>query len=438
MHSARAKGDDATGKSKGSDKGKCKGKGFGKATGQERQRPKNAKGQSKGKDAKGKSKNFGKSNAWDRLVEQENALHEQAIIFSTSCSLENIHPEKFETADRYIQNRKVQLDRRRAVLETADKAARLWGNAQKKGGAINMMPKHLPPVHSVILRPPPVARCATEKSAASAPEPPKSKPPGHSGIPRPPPGMRRQPPLKCKMKNPGIVEEVLDDGEVVEEGDEDVEEVSEGEDPLTAGSSHPPASPQPQWRKEWSRKMQQVGGEEDGRRSSMASDESAQTYLKMPQQMLLTGVLCKEHSVPKEYTPCRYFFKLNNNGGCKLGEHCSFSHDPIFQESEVEEWPKGSCKYFASSGGCRKGQACLYQHVGKPGREKKLAKNEAMQSKRIMESSTTITDLKQRLGQMPSGEALQWIVDGVLQTLQPDDEEVRPWKKKRGHLKNDS
>ena len=414
MHSARAKGDDATGKSKGSDKGKCKGKGFGKATGQERQRPKNAKGQSKGKDA------------WDRLVEQEKALHEQAILFKTSCFRKNIAPEKFETVDRYFRNRKVQLAQRHAVLlETADKAARLWGNAQKKEGAINMMPKHLPPLHSVIPRHPPVARCATEKSAASAPEPPKSKPPGHSGIPRPPPGRRRQP--QC------IVEEVLDDEEVVEEGDEDVvEEVSEGEDPLTAGSSHPPASPQPQWRKERSQKMQQVGGEEDGRRSSMASDESAQTYLKMPQQMLLTGVLCKEHSTPKENTPCRYFFKLKNNGGCKQGENCSFSHDPKFQESEVEEWPKGPCKYFASSGGCRKGQACLYQHVGKPGLEKKLAKNEAMRSKRIMESSTPITALKQRLGR------IRWIVDGVLQTLQPD-EEVRPWKKKkRGHLKNDS
>ena len=105
--------------------------------------------------------------------------------------------------------------------------------------------------------------------------------------------------------------------------DEDEHELSEGEDPLTAGSSHPPASPQPQWRKERPQKMQQVGGEEDGRRSSMASDESAQTYLKMPQQMLLTGVLCKEHSTPKENTPCRYFFKLKNNGGCKQGENCS-------------------------------------------------------------------------------------------------------------------
>ena len=217
MHSARAKGDDATGKSKGSDKGKCKGKGFGKATGQERQRPKNAKGQSKGKDA------------WDRLVEQEKALHEQAILFKTSCFRKNIAPEKFETVDRYFRNRKVQLAQRHAVLlETADKAARLWGNAQKKEGAINMMPKHLPPLHSVIPpRHPPVARCATEKSAASAPEPPKSKPPGHSGIPRPPPGRRRQP--QC------IVEEVLDDEEVVEEGDEDVveeEAYEEGDEPL--------------------------------------------------------------------------------------------------------------------------------------------------------------------------------------------------------------
>ena len=155
---AQAKGDDATGKSKGSDKGKCKGKGFGNA--KYYYGAKKAKGQSKGKDAKGKGKNFGKSkdsgngkgSAWDRFKEQEKALREQEIQFEASCFLLEIHLEKIETVGRYLQNRRAQLVRRRAdLLRSEDEAARLWGNAQKEGASLldapwlNMRPKHLPP-----------------------------------------------------------------------------------------------------------------------------------------------------------------------------------------------------------------------------------------------------------------------------------------------------
>jgi hypothetical protein len=342
--------------------------------------------------------------AWDnRLVEQqEKALREQEKEFETRCRWQKIRPTKDETVCRYFQNRKAQLVRRRADLlrSAADKA---------------------------------------EKSAASAPKPPKSKPLGNVI-------------QELLLKNQGIVGEEkkssdYEEREVVEEADGDLVEeisdeerevvgegdgeVSEYENPLAAGSSHHPLASPPPWEMQ-----QQVGGEEDGRRSSMESDEVAQRYLKMQQQMLSAGALHEEHIIPKEYTPCRYF-KLNKNGGCKQGKNCSFSHDPRFQELEVEEWPTGSCKYFARSGGCLKGKACPYHHVGKPGLEKKLAKDKAMRGKPIRESSTTITALKQHIGQMRGGKAIRQILEGVLQSVQQQpDEEERPWKKRR-KKKND-
>jgi hypothetical protein len=76
--------------------------------------------------------------------------------------------------------------------------------------------------------------------------------------------------------------------------------------------------------------MQQVGGEEDSRRSSMESDESAKIYYLKMQQEMETGAQHKDCSKStKGYVICRYF---EMNGCCWWGENCYFSHDPMFRD----------------------------------------------------------------------------------------------------------
>ena len=231
-------------------------------------------------------------------------------------------------------------------------------------------------------------RCAVEKSAASVPKPPKGMPLVHSLIPRPPPG--RPPPLKKKKKkchegedaDQGIASKKklckalehrsrsrpynqsigADDAEEAEYlGAEDIsEEAEDDEDPLTTGSPLQPASPPPPW--------QRGGGA-----------QVIHYYFKMQQEMQ-TGAQHENLSkIPKKYVPCRYF--KANNGACRFGENCDFSHDPKIQTLAVEEWPRGLCKTFTMNGYCRRGETCYYIHDGEPGLEKRFTKDEARRDK---------------------------------------------------------
>ena len=223
---------------------------------------------------------------------------------------------------------------------------------------------------------------------------------------------------------------------------EDIEEEPEDEDPLTGSPQKSqsnawqchrpiPTCPSQRGRREESRKMQQVGGEEDSRRSSMESDESAKIYyLNKMQQEMETGA----SKSPKRYVMCRYF---EMNGCCWWGENCYFSHDPMFRELAIEEWPPGLCKNFTRNGRCRREEMCHYIHDGEERWEKKLAEDEARQDKR-MECTTIAVQLKQRFGQIHIDEEMQQHhekktrssqqIGGILQAL---PERVPPWKKRK-------
>lgn len=228
---------------------------------------------------------------------------------------------------------------------------------------------------------------------------------------------------------------------------EDIEEEPEDEDPLTGSPQKSqsnawqchrpiPTCPSQRGRREESRKMQQVGGEEDSRRSSMESDESAKIYyLKKMQQEMETRAQHKDCSKsPKRYVMCRYF---EMNGCCWWGENCYFSHDPMFRELAIEEWPPGLCKNFTRNGRCRREEMCHYIHDGEERWEKKLAEDEARQDKR-MECTTIAVQLKQRFGQIHIDEEMQQHhekkarssqqIGGILQAL---PERVPPWKKRK-------
>ncbi len=107
------------------------------------------------------------------------------------------------------------------------------------------------------------------------------------------------------------------------------------------------------------------GGEEEGEIVDGFPVTSVEQVRQIYMEAHLRGL-----RVPKEHTPCRYFFQAR----CK-DRKCPYSHDERYKHVPLNTWKPSMCKFFLA-GECTSGEECKWSH-DEATRSKKNAAEEA-------------------------------------------------------------